>query len=292
MENEIQKIETCVACLANSWHKMGEKSGFTLYRCQACKSISVLPVPWIDPKLYGENYFCAAEGDCGYVNYDTDKEAMRSDLVKDLAEIAVYYPQKGKLFDVGAATGYFLALARTTGWQVSGVELSSHAARVAREKSLDVSTGTLADVNVNAGEFDVVTASDVLEHMPDPNRDFAIINRMTKKSGLVAIVTPDASSLYARARGLSWHLLVPPEHIHCFSRTGIKIFLKRYGYELLVISPARKKFTLSYTLHVISRASGLKFLNVLGLFLSSRWLGNIPVPLNVHDNMFIIARKK
>src|SRR3989344_3518311 len=292
MENEIQKIETCPACLASSWHKMGDKSGYSLYRCQSFKSISVLPVPALNPKLYGENYFCAAKGDCGYVNYDSDKEAMRGELGKDLAEIVTHCPEKGKLFDVGAATGYFISLSRDADWQVAGVELSSHAASVAREKGLDVLTGMLHDMTRSEGEFDVVTASDVIEHMPDPNHDASVISRMTKKGGLVVIVTPDASSLYAKVRGISWHLLVPPEHIHCFSRTGIRKFLDRHGYEILVMHAARKKFTLSYTLHVISRASGLKFLNRLSLFLAGKKFGNLPIPLNVRDNMFVIAKKK
>src|SRR5439155_426394 len=71
---------------------------------------------------------------------------------------------RGRLLDVGAATGAFLREARAAGLDAVGIEPSEAAARVARAAWLDVRATTIEAAELPAGRFDVVTAFDVLEH--------------------------------------------------------------------------------------------------------------------------------
>jgi 2-polyprenyl-3-methyl-5-hydroxy-6-metoxy-1,4-benzoquinol methylase len=89
-----------------------------------------------------------------------------------------------RLLDVGAHIGFFMREAARRGWEVVGVEQSPDLAALAREHmGLDVRTGYLEDFSFDR-EFDVVTFTDVLEHI----------------AGLVAILNDARAAL--RPRGV------------------------------------------------------------------------------------------
>ncbi|MGH2830104.1 MAG: class I SAM-dependent methyltransferase, partial [Actinomycetota bacterium] len=86
-------------------------------------------------------------------------------------ELARRFPNRGRLLDVGCATGAFIAAAAADGWRVAGLEVSGEAASRARAAGLDVREGTLA-AGAFAGEaFDAITAWHVVEHLVDPVED-------------------------------------------------------------------------------------------------------------------------
>src|SRR5205807_6075905 len=79
-------------------------------------------------------------------------------------------PGRGRLLDVGAGIGTFLALARERGWEVAGTEVSQSAIRLAGERhSLQLVAGQLEDARLPEGTFQVVALWHVLEHVPSPS---------------------------------------------------------------------------------------------------------------------------
>ena len=94
-------------------------------------------------------------------------------------------------------------------------------------KGLRVLTGTIDTCDFPPGFFDVVTAWDVVEHMPNPLGPFEKIRDLLKPGGLLVINTPDSGCLLARMLGKQWHLVVPPEHLNLFHRRSLKIALER-----------------------------------------------------------------
>ncbi|MBW1613079.1 MAG: class I SAM-dependent methyltransferase [Deltaproteobacteria bacterium] len=70
----------------------------------------------------------------------------------------------GRLLDIGAGCGVFLAAAQKRGWKVKGVDPSVESVEVAqRQHGLDVFNGTLQEYNGNV-QFDAVTFINVLDH--------------------------------------------------------------------------------------------------------------------------------
>ena len=180
----------CLICSDTRIDFFLAKNGFNLYRCRNCGLIFVYPFVKNLEDIYGKDYFLGtSSGKIGYVDYEQDKEAMRNIFKKYLRELEKIYPQKGKLFDVGAATGYFLKIAQEQGWQVSGIDISKYASTKARQEGLRVETGQLKDVALPFDYFDVVTLWDVIEHLNDPQYNLEIIYRILKKGGLVIINT-------------------------------------------------------------------------------------------------------
>ncbi|MGY1590384.1 class I SAM-dependent methyltransferase [Geodermatophilus sp. SYSU D00708] len=141
-------------------------------------------------------------------------------------------PAGGRLLEVGAGYGLFLAAARDAGWTTSGVELSRTGAKHAQDTlGLDVFCGQLEDASLTPG-FDVVCAWDTVEHVPDPLSFWRTVRAQVADDGVVVFSTPYYSSLPARLLGTRWWTLKPTEHIWHFTPRTHALLLARAGLAL------------------------------------------------------------
>jgi SAM-dependent methyltransferase len=292
MENEIQKSNIiCLACGGDKNKQFFEKNGFNIRKCNQCLTWFVNPIPskeQIDA-VYGSEYFSGATKGFGYVDYDFDKEAMKKVFTQHILDFERLILGRD-MFDIGAATGYFLLLAKARGWNVSGIEISKDASQKARNKGLDIITGTLSDTNIQRN-FDVVTMWDVIEHMRNPEFEINLVNKILKPGGLLAINTPDSYSLIARILKKRWHLVVPPEHIWYFNKKSLSLLLERNGFKILKRGCVGKKFTIEYILQTLYRWQKLSIWKYLLDRVKGKSIGQISIPINLRDNMYILAKK-
>jgi len=157
--------------------------------------------------------------------------------------------EPGKVLDVGCATGYFLEVAAEAGWDVHGVELSEYSARLAQKKFGDrVFNGTLEEAYYADETFDLITLSDLLEHVQKPAAFLREVRRILKPTGLLMIVTPNAASLSCRLMGVNWSHY-KAEHLHYFSPRTIKQLLTDSGFTLLVVEGAAKYLNFAYIIN-------------------------------------------
>lgn len=278
---------TCHVCRGSDVALFCTKNGHDVFRCQVCGLLFVHPLPNSTADIYTGDYFEGATKGFGYVHYDEDKEPMIPAFRLYLQRIRKVLGGEGALLDVGAATGFFVRLANNEGFSARGIEISDHAASVARAKGLDVRTGTLADIE---GTFDCITMLDVIEHVPDPRKEFEKAAALLTSGGVLVINTPDAGSLFARMMGRYWHLIVPPEHLYYFNRSNMRRLLEETGFGVVEVSTIGKSFTLSYILKTLYRWTHVRLFDRLALLFSHR-AARFAIPINLHDNMFILARK-
>ena len=262
------------------------KNGHRVYTCPACRLAFVHPLPGTLEGLYGEDYFAGAEEGFGYVDYDADKEPMVGAFLKYLAIIRQYRLTATSLFDVGAATGFFLDVARKNGFAVAGVELSEYAAAAARQKGIAVATGTLSEAE---GSYDVITMLDLIEHVPDPRAELKNAHSLLASGGLLVINTPDRGSPYAKLMGKGWHLIVPPEHLYYFNRRNLAQLLAECGYRVVLTTTIGKNFTLPYILRTLHGWLGWGIFGTLADWSGNTFLRHVTLPINLGDNMFVIA---
>ncbi|MBP9822441.1 MAG: class I SAM-dependent methyltransferase [Candidatus Pacebacteria bacterium] len=217
---------------------------------------------------------------------------MRSTFKSFLNKVNHFYPKKGLLLDVGAATGFFMGMAKEDGWQVKGVEISSWAAQAGRDSGLDVVTGLIEDGNFKAEEFDAVTFWDVFEHVPNPRVELKNVSKIMKPSGVLAMNMPDGGSLYARLMGSRWHSFVPPEHLNYFNPKSLRMMLESEGFEVLTIGKIGKRFTIQYIFQMLARWQGLAIWRWFAARAKNYSWGRWYIPINLRDNVFVVARKK
>jgi 2-polyprenyl-3-methyl-5-hydroxy-6-metoxy-1,4-benzoquinol methylase len=280
---------TCHVCASGDTALFCKKNNFDIFRCHECGLLFVYPLPVSTTEIYAKDYFEGAHDGFGYVDYDADKEPMIPTFEKYLRLIRDKVGGGGTLLDVGAATGFFVGMAKRAGFTSRGVELSAHAAERARQKGLDVQTGTLADVS---GTFDCITMLDVIEHVPDPRAELARAASLLKVGGLLIINTPDVGSLFARLLGKRWHLIVPPEHLYYFSRATMRRLLSEVGFEVEMETTIGKSFTPQYILKTLYKWTKLKVFEWLANDVQHSFISRLSIPINLHDNMFVIARKR
>ena len=282
----------CPVCLAAETELFGRKNGYDLHSCSRCGLLFVWPVPQNLAEIYSQDYFVASQknNNFGYTNYDEDKESMRDVFVKIIERLEKLTAGR-KIFDVGAATGYFLDLAKARGWQTAGTEISQYATEVAQSRGHQVFCQELDQLTVDM-TYDVVTMWDVLEHVAKPQAYLAKARELLNSGGILAINTVNRGSLVARLLGLKWHLIVPPEHLNFYNRKNLKLLLDQAGFETIKISTIGKKFSLSYIFKTLYSWQGKKIFQRLAERLDTPFWRRLAIPINLRDNIYILARKK
>ena len=281
----------CPLCQSADTVFFVRKNNHMVYKCRTCAFLFVAPIPeHID--VYDQSYFAGADGGFGYVDYETDKEPMVPTFEKYLDHIETLNVSGGRLLDVGAATGFFMNLAGKRGFETVGVELSDFAASFGRDKGRDVITGDLLDARFLNGYFDVVTMCDVLEHVTDPKKVLLEAKRILRAGGLLMLNTPNAESRIARLFGPRWHLIVPPEHLHYFSPKNLGTYLEKNGFEIVRTTTIGKRFTLQYIFKTLYKWQKLSVWNYCANLFSRGFFSRLYIRINLHDNFFMIVRKK
>ncbi len=123
-----------------------------------------------------------------------------------------------------------LEAARRAGWDAEGVEISAASVKHVESLGFKVFCGELTEAKFPDNYFDVVTASEVLEHVPDPLTIVAEIARVLRPGGLLWMTTPHGRGLGARNLGLRWKPVAPPDHLQLFSVRGVKRMLYAAGF--------------------------------------------------------------
>ncbi len=284
---------TCIACDNSKHIFFSRKNSFTLYKCVECSKIVINPIPKSFDNVYNQEYFSGAKNGFGYVNYDKDKEAMKNVFHKYLDKIEQYIinNKNKKILDIGAATGFFMKIAISKGFKIKGIEYSKDAAESGKKNGLNISVGTIEDYDSKKEKFDVVTMFDVIEHIPNPKFSIKAVSNLLVKNGLLLINTPDSGSFFAKLMGSKWHLIVPPEHIHYFNKKSLITLLESNGFEIVEYTKIGKKFTLEYVSSMLARWTNVAVFDSTTNMLKKSFIGQLSIPINLRDNMFVMARK-
>jgi SAM-dependent methyltransferase len=182
--------------------------------------------------LYAQRLPDAAEA-MDYDSYYSPTNLSVSDFIQKRVEEIVAgfsgYRQTNRLLELGFGSGVMLRAAARAGWVAEGVEISRTATEYARAEGFKVFCGDLSEAEYPAGYFDVIIASELLEHVDDPGRVVAEMARILRPGGLLWATTPNSEGLSARVLGLNW-TTVSPDHLHLFSRKGISKLLRGAGF--------------------------------------------------------------
>jgi 2-polyprenyl-6-hydroxyphenyl methylase/3-demethylubiquinone-9 3-methyltransferase len=132
-----------------------------------------------------------------------------------------------KILDVGCGGGILSEAMAGAGAAVSGIDLSEKALKVARlhlhesGKSVDYQLVSAEDFAAqHAGEFDVVTCMEMLEHVPDPASVVAACARLVKPGGWVFFSTlnRNAKSYLFAVVGAEYILKLLPRGTHDYAK--------------------------------------------------------------------------
>ncbi|GHF19491.1 type 12 methyltransferase [Kordiimonas sediminis] len=206
--------------------------GHDIIDCQNCGFLHVSPLPTEAEltKLYQQDfyqsekpeYIAASEQDGAWHDIEY---GLRLDLAHE------HLGHAGKVLDIGCGPGNFLQVARKQGWDAYGIEPSSVAADHAKSLGLDVQTGFFPDdFNHEAGSFDFIHMSEVLEHVPSPTEVIQAAKQLLRPDGVLTISVPnDFSPLQmaaAKAVSADQWWVVPDHHLNYFTMDSLEKILR------------------------------------------------------------------
>lgn len=134
----------------------------------------------------------------------------RIELVLDT--IDRYARPGGRVLDIGCGTGFLLERLAERGFSGIGVDLSPESVEITRARlaELGVAERLCAEVgsayDPPGGPFDLVTITDVLEHLEDPRACLAAARDRLAPGGVVVVSTPNRRSLHGARRWLSGYI--------------------------------------------------------------------------------------
>jgi 2-polyprenyl-3-methyl-5-hydroxy-6-metoxy-1,4-benzoquinol methylase len=137
------------------------------------------------------------------------------------------------VLDIGSASGVSLIEIGARGARAFGIEPDPTAAGIARQLGLKVHTGFITDHPFPRQSFDFITASQVIEHAPDPRAFLLAVAERLKPSGKIILSFPNLGALYRRIFGrrwLHWHI---PYHLNFFTRRSFAHLAREAGLQVI-----------------------------------------------------------
>jgi ubiquinone/menaquinone biosynthesis C-methylase UbiE len=133
------------------------------------------------------------------------------------------------VLDIGCGEGSMLRYLKQQGYSnLHGLEISDYAVRRLRDEGIEMHRGVLPSIPLPDASFDVVIASQVLEHIIRRRRFLAEIRRVLKPGGRAFIFVPD-------------NCLGPisePEHVIKFNAHSLRKLLERF-FQITTLSSMR-----------------------------------------------------
>jgi len=225
----------------------GPEEKYRYVQCRHCQLIYSSPRPKYDAEFV----------ETAYEVYDTQSHHIKNKGILNegekalverhkitLSQIEVFLRRKGKILDIGCATGLFLYAAREIGWSVCGLDISpSMTDFLQKGFQIKAYCGQYHELDLSAdGPFDVIHCSHVIEHIPNPNAWMQKFKTDLLPDGILVLNVPNQYSIdRIFKRGLKtlgvskdkWDTWRTPDHLYEPHKESMEYFIENNGFERL-----------------------------------------------------------
>lgn len=179
---------------------------------------------------YQENYDRIAADHLAWWEKTGNNPFQDPDILKSNEDFTVglinEYAAEGSMIDVGCGMGDLLM--RFPSRPRCGIDISSGYLKVARARGLEVTEAAVENIPYLADTFDVVVATDILEHVLDVNAALKEMLRILRPGGTVVARVPDMEPV--AWEGQKYEFV----HLRIFDEGTLRIlFNKIFGCDVL-----------------------------------------------------------
>lgn len=236
----------CPVCLGREADSFFRHQHYHFVRCSDCGTIYLDPLP--DAEKVRELYSDAYDGATTGYFVKVEKKLRRSRRrIRALSR----YRRAGRFLDVGCNGGFMVEAAREAGFAGVGIDLDQAAIAFARQHypGNTFFNGTVEEFAcVNERAFDLIYASEVIEHVPDARSFCAAVAGLLRPGGILFLTTPDIGH-WRRPRDLSkWDGFCPPSHCVYFTPASLARLLAANG-----IAVVRRRFAFKPGIKLVCR---------------------------------------
>ncbi len=218
-------VPTCHVCNSPSFDAVlsADAGNLELNRCSACGFVYLSS--WQESvaradELY--DYYAQLTDEDLAERHSAENRARQRALLQKLSS----YTTGRKLLDVGCGDGQLLETATKAGWEPAGIDLSEAAVELCRRRGLDASNTDFFDRALDTRRFDVIVMSELIEHVPAPQRFLSRAESLLEPGGVLYLTTPNFGSLARRMLGARWSV-IHPEHIGYFEPSTLRDMVSR-----------------------------------------------------------------
>ena len=218
--------------------------------------------------------------------------ASRLNYLDALKRIDQYIGDPGRVLDFGCGAGFFLGVCVDLGWGAYGLEpLPGHAVYARSNFGVQVVTDTLRNDTFEKNYFDLITAFQVFEHLPDPRVELEKLIQILKPGGLILIEVPNIDTWSVKLlRKRHRHFV--SDHLNFFSAHTLKLLFNNLCLETLEVYFPTRKMTIHHFLTFWGRKYlPLSFSGLLNRFTEKFLLSDKNISINLYDIVAIIGRK-
>lgn len=156
--------------------------------------------------------------------------------------------QGPRVLDVGSNVGFFVGACHQLGLQAEGLELNPALVENAKQRfpQCIFHAVPLEHFQGEAGQYDGIYCSEVIEHVPDPVVFAQMLLALLKPGAVLYLTTPSADEYVKDGRPIRG--LGGPDHKFYFDRTNIHEFLAHVGF-----SSSRNILSLGKGIKILAR---------------------------------------
>lgn len=145
-----------------------------------------------------------------------------------LKEIISMIPSGKDVLDVGVGDGVIAGLLLKDAKSLTGLDISAKRVEKCAETYKDgcFIVGNAEELPFKEESFDIIIASELIEHLIEPEKFLISSHRVLRKSGTLIISTP--SALFYENNLTE---VLKDQHLHTFSPRSLKSILKRTGFK-------------------------------------------------------------
>ncbi len=137
----------------------------------------------------------------------------------------------GQILDIGCSSGLFLSHLDQK-WEKHGIEINKHASTMAMTRGLDVKNCAVEDLDEKQ-IFDVIRASHVIEHLPNPDIFFSKCENILRRGGLLVLYTPNSDTLSRWLFGRYWEGFYENTHFVIYNLKNLAEIAEKYHFKVL-----------------------------------------------------------
>ena len=232
--------ESCLVCE----NKILNYKNWKQYKILICNECSFSYIN--ENKIQMEGVFSPSEK--SFYDQSIASDKIREDLfVKKIVKNRIYVYEKIlkrkplNILEVGSGTAVISDGFLQHGIDYTGIEFDKNIYTFAKRKSRNVIFGDFLKTNFEK-KFDILFASQVVEHIDEPNIFFKKCNEVLKKDGILHIDVSNDRSMLSYLRKVFknnkfYGAIRPPYHMRAYSSNSLnKLFLKNNFYNIKTFS--------------------------------------------------------
>lgn len=198
----------CDCCGSTTWRFSFSEGAFRLGQCETCRLhyVDAMPPQHVRLTEMETGHFAGTEQVLGPRRQLASERAQQATF-QTYVDLAKCYVSEGRWLDIGCGGGVLISLAKRSGYEVEGIELTTDRRNLARQVTgLVIHALPVEEMELPDNYFDVITLINVFSHLTRPSATLKELRRILSPNGVLIIATGVVGDGVKKSHLFKWSL--------------------------------------------------------------------------------------